>query len=174
MNRNSFYSVAFLALCLSGSAVAYSQVINNEIASVGSSHKFKTGSPISTEVAAPNEKSVLIFNKMFGNATNVLWSTEGKGLPIAYFDLPGKKNRAGFDKKGNLVYTISYYKEEQLPKPVLLKVKETYFGKNIYCVTEVNYDGKTAYLIILEDKTSWLHIKIVGDEMVEERVMIKG
>jgi len=174
MNRNSFYSVAFLALCLSGSAVAFSQEINNEIASLGSSHKFKNGSSVSTVAASPNERSVQIFNKMFGNATNVLWSTEGKGLPIAYFDLPGRKNRAGFDKKGNLVYTINYYKEEQLPKPVLLKVKETYYGKNIYCVTEVNYDGKTAYLIILEDKTSWLHIKIVGDEMVEERVMIKG
>jgi hypothetical protein len=174
MNKNSVFSVALLAIIMSGSAVANSQVINNEIASLGTSHKFKNGSSVSTEAVGPNEKSVLIFNKMFGNATNVLWSTEGKGLPIAYFDLPGKKNRAGFDKKGNLVYTISYYKEEQLPKPVLLKVKETYFGKNIYCVTEVNYDGKTAYLIILEDKTSWLHIKIVGDEMVEERGMIKG
>jgi hypothetical protein len=56
----------------------------------------------------------------------------------------------------------------------LMKVKENYFGKSIFGVTEVNYAGKTAYLIILEDKTSWLHIKIIDDEMIVEKVNVKG
>ncbi len=108
---------------MSGSAIAYSQVINNDIASLGPNQKLRSGNHISTASVGPNEKSVFNLNKMYANATNVFWSTEGKGLPVAYFDLPGKRNRAGFDKKGNLVYTISYYNEGQLPKPVLLKVK---------------------------------------------------
>ncbi|HEU4633131.1 MAG TPA: hypothetical protein VFS22_04055, partial [Flavisolibacter sp.] len=94
--------------------------------------------------------------------------------PVAFFETPGKKNKAGFDKKGKLVYTISNYKEEQLPVPVLLKVKQAYFGRSIFGVTEVNYQGKTAYIIVLEDKTTWLHIKIIGDEMEEEHLYIKG
>jgi hypothetical protein len=53
-------------------------------------------------------------------------------------------------------------------------VKESYYGRSIFCVTEVNCDGKTAYLIVLEDRTTWLHIKIVGDEMIEEKLFTKG
>ena len=171
MNKISFYRVVFLASMIAGSSVTYSQANSNDIISLESARKAAT---TPADAASPSERVLNTFNKMFKNATKVFWTAENKGHPMVYFETPGKKHRAGFDKKGNLVYTISYYQEEQLPQPILLRVKETYFGKSIFCVTEVNYDGKTAYLIILEDKTSWLHIKIVGDEMVEEKVLIKG
>ena len=165
--------MAFLAIIIAGSGMAYSQVNDNDIAALGPSRNHRADL-IAGPAAGPAEKALNSFNRMFANATQVSWATEDKGRPIVFFETPGKKNRAGFDKKGNLVYTISYYTEEQLPVPVLLKVKQTYYGKSIFCVTEVNYLGKTAYLIILEDRTSWLHIKIIGDEMEEERVLTKG
>jgi hypothetical protein len=90
-----------------------------------------------------------------------------------YFERNGKVVRAAFNTKGQFLYSISTYGEELLPKDVLLKVKEAYYGKNIFGVTEVSALGKFAYLIILEDKTSWLHIKVVDDEMVEEKVLLK-
>jgi len=173
MKKISFLQIAFLALIIAGNSVAYAQNNENDIASLGSFRKHKTDL-IAGPVTGPAEKALTAFNRMFATATNVSWATEDKGLPIAFFETPGRKNRAGFDKKGNLVYTISYYTEEQLPVPVLLKVEQSYFGRSIFCVTEVNYGGKTAYLIIMEDKTTWLHIKVVGDEMEEEHLYNKG
>ncbi len=173
MKKISFFRVVPLAFLIAGSAVAFSQA-GNEIAALGISGKPEAYGRAIRIVTGPAEKALGIFHAMFGNARNVFWTTEGKGLLVVYFETEGKKNRAGFDKKGNLDYTISYYREDQLPKPILLKVKQTYFGKSIFGVTEVNYLGVTAYVIILEDKTSWLHIKIIGDEMVEEKVFLKG
>jgi hypothetical protein len=170
MNKHSFFSSIFLASLLAGSAIAYSQVNNSLTISPDAIRKAGGSLP----AAAPNEKAENMFKKMFGNGTNVSWAPENKGQSLVYFETPGRTNRASFDKKGNLVYTISSYREEQLPQDVLLRVKGTYFGRSIFCVTEVNYDGKTAYLIVLEDKTTWLHIKIVGDEMIEEKLLIKG
>jgi hypothetical protein len=171
MNKHSFFCIIFLASLLAGSAIAYSQI--NSSLTISPDAIRKAGEALPGAVA-PNEKAENMFKKMFGNAANVSWAPEDKGQSLVYFETPGKKNRAGFDKKGNLVYTISNYREEQLPQDILLKVKESYFGRSIFCVTEVNYDGKTAYLIVLEDKTTWLHIKIVGDEMIEEKLFTKG
>lgn len=173
MKQISFIKTAFFFLIIAGNSIAYAQVNENDVVSLSPSRKPKTD-PISGLAAGPTEKVLGVFNRTFTNASSVSWSTEKNGLPIAFFETPGKKNRAGFDKKGNLVYTISSYKEEQLPVSVLMKVKQTYFGRSIFCVTEVNYDGKTAYLIILEDRTTWLHIKVIGDEMEEEHLYIKG
>lgn len=173
MKKISFFRVVPLAFLIAGSAVAFSQA-NTEVAALGISGKPEAHGRLAWVVAVPTEKALGIFNKMFSNARNVSWKTDRKGLLTVYFETEGKIQRAGFDKKGNLDYTISYYREEQLPKPILLKVKQTYFGKSIFCVTELTYLGVTAYLIILEDKTSWLHIKIIGDEMVEEKVFLKA
>ena len=173
MKKSNFFRVAPLAFFIAVSAVAFSQV-GYEIVGMGISGKPDAYGLFSRMVAGPAEKALNILHQMFSNARNVSWGTESKGLLVAYFETEGKKHKVGFDKKGNLDYTISYYREEQLPKPILLKVKQTYFGKSIFGVTEVNYLGVTAYLIILEDKTSWLHIKIIGDEMVEEKVLLKG
>jgi len=172
--KKIFSKVPFLAYCILGTTMGYSQLNSNDIASLDISKKPKTEFKVEKNTSSSFSKATSVLNAMFPNATNITWATYGKGLLLAYLETPGKKHRAGFDKKGNFVYAISSYKEEQLPQSVLLKVKQTYFGKNIFCVTEVNYDGKTAYLIILEDKTSWLHIKIIGDEMIEEKVLLKA
>ena len=177
MKKISISKIPFLALCLLGSSVVYSQTSKDAIAKLDlSSLSSKQKMEIIPEgaISTLNEKAVTVFNTKFTNATNIVWATIGKNMPYVYFETPGKKHRAAFNKKGTLLYTISYYHEAQLPSDVLFQVKDTYFGKSIFCVTEVNVNDKTAYLIILEDKTSWLHIKIVGEEMVVEHVYTKG
>jgi len=174
MKKISFPKIPFLALCLLGSSVIYSQTSNDAIAKLDLSSKQKNGKSPDVAIGTLNEKAVTVFNTKFTNATNIVWTTIGKNMPYVYFETPGKTHRAAFTKKGKLLYTISYYHEAQLPSNVLFQVKDTYFGKSIFCVTEVNVDEKTAYLIILEDKTSWLHIKIVDGEMIVEHVFTKG
>ena|SRR5438874_959581 len=113
------------------------------------------------------------FSKMFSDATNIKWTSDGR-VERVYFEGKGKATRAAFNKKGQFLYSVTTYKEELLPQDVLLMVKQTYYGKGIFGVTEVNALGKTAYLIILEDKTSWLHIKVLDGEMTEEKVLLKA
>ena len=71
------------------------------------------------------------------------------------------------------MYTLKYYTEEHLPQDILLTVKKTYYSKSIFGIVEVSVDGKTAFLVNLQDKTSWLCIKILDNEITEEQMMLK-
>jgi len=113
------------------------------------------------------------FSRMFKDASNVMWSKD-KHVDRVYFESKGKVTRAAFNQKGQFLYSITSYGEEYLPKDILMMVKDTYFGKSIFGVSEVNALGKTAYIIILEDKTSWLHIKVLDNEISEEKVLLKS
>ena len=120
-----------------------------------------------------NAKVINNFNKMFANARNVSW-TKDKRVDRVYFERDGKTTRAAFNQKGQLLYSITTYGEEFLPQDILMMVKNYYYGKQIFGVTEVSALGKTAYLLILEDKTSWLHIKVLDGDMTEEKVLLKA
>ena len=125
------------------------------------------------EKTSINAKVISNFDKMFAGASNVIWSKE-KNLNRVYFESNGKTTRATFNQKGQFLYSISTYGEQLLPKDILFRVKDTYYGKNIFGVTEVKAMDKTAYIIILEDKTSWLHVKVLDGEMTEEKVYLKA
>lgn len=125
------------------------------------------------EKASINAKVISNFDKMFAGANNVIWSKE-KNLNRVYFESKSKTTRATFNQKGQLLYSISTYEEQLLPTDVLLMIKNTYYGKNIFGVTEVKALDKTAYIVILEDKTSWLHVKVLDGEMTEEKVYLKA
>jgi len=174
MKKISLSQTVLVVLFLLGTTVAYSQISDNTTAAVDFSKTIKKDFRVAAAAAAPNEKVLSSFNTLFGNARNVIWTTYGKNLPYVYFETPEKTHRAAFDKNARLVYTLSYYHEEQLPYTVLFQVKDAYYGKSIFSVTEVNVSDKTAYLIILEDKTTWRHIKVLDGEITEEKLMIKG
>jgi hypothetical protein len=59
---------------------------------------------------------------------------------------------------------IRYYNEEKLPREVRHLVKSNYYDFSIYHVSEFRSNGKTAYVVVLEDKTSWKKIKVVDSE----------
>ena len=160
-----------LALLLLTSAGAYSQTFNKFKADVS---KFKEASSDKANAPDLNSKVMTSFNKLFSDARNIIWLSDKKNTQTVYFERKGKATRAAFTKNGELKYAITTYTEECLPAEILFQVKNTYFGKSIFGVTEVQVDDKTAYLITLEDKTSWLHIKVLDGEMTEEHVYLKG
>jgi len=125
------------------------------------------------EKAGISAKVFSNFDRMFKDAKNVIWTKDKHNVDRVYFEKNGKVTRAAFNEKGQFLFSISTYGEELLPKDVLFMVKDAYFGKHIFGVTEVSAMGKSAYLIILEDSTSWLHIKVLDGEMTEEKVLLK-
>jgi hypothetical protein len=176
MKKMSILCSAILGISLIGSTISYSQ--SSDYAKAGSIRYSDNALDVSPRSkgagsASASPKSLESFKKAFGNTPDVIWTKTGSNEDQAYFVSDGITVRAGFDKKGDLMYTLRYYSEEHLPKDVLFQIKNTYFGKSIFGVTEVNIDGKTAYLVDLQDKTSWLKIKVLDGEMSEEKVMLK-
>ena len=133
----------------------------------------KSANPRFTSIVA-NEKVAATFNQMYADATNIRWSTEKNHDEKVYFRQEGKVIRAAFNRKGKFIYSIATYSEEELPKEILLMVKKNYFKKSIASVIEVHYLGKTAYLVNLEDQTSWLRVKVVDGQMAEDNFMLKS
>ena len=172
MKKISLFKILLLILSISGTT-AFAQA-KNDLAVLNRSHRIKTIPMTEGFTSISSEKAHRTFNSVFQNASDITWSTYGKDLHSVYFKTPGKAHRCRFDKKGNIVATFTTYSEEFLPAAILLMVKEEFYGKRILGITEVNYDGKTAYLIILEDRTTLTHIKVVGDEMEIENTYIKG
>ena len=121
-----------------------------------------------------NNKVMNSFNKMYSNTSNVIWTNDKHKIDRVYFESKGKTTRAAFNQKGQFLYSITTYSEELLPQDVLLLVKRTYYGRSIHGVTEVSAMNKTAYLIFLEDKTTWLHIKVIEGEILEEKLLLKS
>jgi hypothetical protein len=126
-----------------------------------------------SEKAGISTKVISNFDHMFKDAKNVIWTKDKHSIDRVYFETKGKVTRAAFNQKGQFLYSITTYGEEMLPQEVLTQVKNTYYGRSIFGVTEVSAMGKSAYLIILEDKTSWLHIKVVDGEISEEKFYLK-
>jgi len=127
-----------------------------------------------SENTATNARVLNSFNKMFAGATNVIWSKDDRNNDRVYFETKGKATRAAFNKRGVILYSITTYGEELLPTDVLFQVKKAYQSRSIFGVTEVQALGKTAYLIILQDKTTWLHIKVIDGEIEEGEMLRRG
>jgi len=161
------FSLAFLML---SSAGGHSQTYNKFKADIS---KFKEPGSEGTKAPDLNSKVMKAFNKLFSDAKNIIWTNDKKNNHSVYFERSGKATRAAFTENGDLKYAVTTYTEEGLPKDILFQVKKTYFGKSIFGVTEVQVMDKTAYLIVLEDKTSWLHIKVLDGDITEEEVWLK-
>ncbi|MFT4093087.1 MAG: hypothetical protein QM640_05555 [Niabella sp.] len=104
-----------------------------------------------------NAKVVKTFNEVFKAAHDVKWTTTGNYY-MAFFTVDGIKIRAILDAKGNLVQTIRYYTENNLPANVLYHVKHDFPGKEVWGVTEVTNNNGVNYRIVLRDNKSYIHI----------------
>ncbi|MGE9313554.1 hypothetical protein ACLOAU_18025 [Niabella sp. CJ426] len=104
-----------------------------------------------------NDKAQKTFNLLFKDASNVKWSDAGTGYE-AFFDSDGIKTRVTIDAKGNLLQTIRYYGENNLPANVLYNVKNDYKDKAVFGVTEVTNKNGVNYRIVLKDDKYYTHI----------------
>ena len=160
-------AVAFLMLTSAGAHSQTSVKLKPDVS------KFKEGSLNKTNAPDVNSRIIKSFNKLFSDAENIRWWNE-KNNHIVYFKRKGKATHAVFAKNGDLKYAITTYLEEYLPGDILLQVKENYYGKSIFGVTEVQAEDKIAYVITLEDKTSWMTIKVLDGEITQEQVWRKS
>lgn len=120
-----------------------------------------------------NAQATRNFMRDYKNTADVKWFEAGDGL-VVYFTIEGVKTKVYYTKKGNYECRVRSYYENNLAPAVRHLVKSTYYDFNIYCITEINASGKTAYFLNLESKTSWKMIKVVDNEMEVTQEYKKG
>ena len=105
----------------------------------------------------PNQKVLNAFNKTFQNVKDVAWTENEHSFEVKF-----KQNeilsKVTYDTDGNIVKTLRYYYEDNLPLLVMSKVKSKFNDKKIFGVTEESSEDGTFYHIILEDETHWINI----------------
>ena len=105
----------------------------------------------------PNEKVLEAFKKTFKNVEEVAWTENPNSYEVKF-----KQNeilaKVTYDKEGNILRTLRYYYEDQLPLLVLSKVKSKFSDKKIFGVTEEASQEGTFYHITLEDEKNWVQI----------------
>jgi hypothetical protein len=105
-----------------------------------------------------NEKILKAFKETFIYAEDVVWQENGNVYQVNFWQ--GEVNvRAHYDIQGNLLGTIRYYFEKQLPPTILSKIKKKYTGKSIFGVTEVSSDDEINYFVTLQDENDWYTVK---------------
>jgi len=96
-----------------------------------------------------NEKVMQAFTQSFKNVQDVVSA------------------RISYDADGNIVKSLRYYAEDQLPFYVRARLQKQYAGKKIFGVTELLEWDQMNYFIVLEDEKGWTHVKCNGAGSME-------
>jgi hypothetical protein len=117
-----------------------------------------------------SEQLLYSFPKTFPLAENVKWLKDAQGYFLS-FTQSGILSKAEYDPKGHFIYALRYYKEENLPLSILLKVREKFTDKKIFGVTELSTPDNTTYHLKLEDAKNWYGVQVttLGDVTIEEQ-----
>jgi hypothetical protein len=105
-----------------------------------------------------SEKVLKAFKETFTEATNVSWQEMDNSCQ-ANFKLSEIQVRAVYDNEGNLLETVRYYGERNLPVNIIAKLKKKFSGKEIFGVTEISSENSLNYYITLKDDKNWYKIK---------------
>jgi hypothetical protein len=172
MKKLIFSCFTGISLCCT-IATSYSQSPNNiamhELSPEKLNSTIEESNTISdTASIALNEistKAVRSFLRDYGTIAGAKWTRSANGSFVVYFMSKGIKNRVSYGKSGVYEFTIRDYDEEKLPTEVRKLIRSNYYDFNIYHVREIGIKGTIAFILKLEDKTSWKTIKVVDGEM---------
>jgi len=121
-----------------------------------------------------NANAIRNFTRDYKSVSNAKWFISSNGLSVAYFVREDITNWVFYNKKGDFEHSIRAYQEEKLPTGLRRLIKSTYYDFNIYYVTEINTNSKTAYHVKIADKTSWKTVKVADGEMEVTEEYIKA
>lgn len=122
-----------------------------------------------------NEKLIESFKTSFPKAGQVHWQETSKNFIVTFVEAD-TRSRAYYNKDGDLMQLIRYYKNAQAPFVVLHAIQTQFNGKKIFGVTEVTTTDarknvETAYYVKLEDERNWTTVKVdvYGNAVVTQK-----
>jgi hypothetical protein len=123
---------------------------------------------------AVNLRVIRNFMKEFPDVSNETWSIMDNGCYFVRFTKTEISYRVEYNQKGHWLSTTKVYGPKNLASSVQQSVMSNYHDYKIYCVVEVNVGSRTAFYITLEDESSWLKIRLMGDKIEELESYRKG
>ena len=114
-----------------------------------------------------NEKVLTAFNQVFKNAQQAVWHEENNRFEVQ-FRQDETTVKVLYDAEGNMLESLRYYSEAQLPMLIRAKLKKQFAGKAVFGVTEHAANNEMVYHIILQDDKNWT--MVVADGSANLRV----
>lgn len=106
-----------------------------------------------------SDKILKAFNETFTSAENVTWEEFDNKNCQANFKMNEVIVKVMYDDNGDLLQTMRYYTEVNLPPNIIVKLKKRYPGKEIFAVTEISSENDLSYHITLKDEKNWYIVK---------------
>lgn len=121
-----------------------------------------TGTPVATE--SVSNKIAKSFKKYFGEQAEQNWSIVGNNF-LNRFHVNGVLTNSMFDKNGNLIYTIRYGTEQDMPEDVKRIVKSEYYDYSITMAVNVNESKRDIWVVTLVNATQQLTVRVEDGDM---------
>jgi len=110
-------------------------------------------------------KAVRSFKNTWQYVDNESWYEVPDGYR-ARFTEDGVLYLITYNKKGKWLHSMRQYDETKLDRDIRAEVKSVYFDSNIMLVEEIEHPMKPlTYVIHMEDKVSFLNIRVCNREM---------
>jgi|SRR5882757_5753384 len=108
-----------------------------------------------------------VFTKKFTGAADVTWQQKS-GFYFADFQLNGKTMKAAYDESGELVGTSQLVSKNQLPAAIASELAKNYAAYEVTgTITQIDFEGKTAYYFSVESEKGILNLKCSSDGNVD-------
>jgi hypothetical protein len=111
-----------------------------------------------SDPVAVSEKVLQNFQNSFKAASDVSWYEYQDRFEVK-FVYNEIDSRITYRKDGTVSRVIRYYGEAQLPLMLRSKLQKQFAGKKVFGVTEYATEGTMDYFIVLEDDTTWSHVR---------------
>ncbi|MBS1919930.1 MAG: hypothetical protein JST17_06740 [Bacteroidetes bacterium] len=115
----------------------------------------------------PNEKVLKAFNATFVNAEKVVWNDLDNQYQANFWQ-NSINVRVRYDGDGNLLETIRYYFEKNLPPMIATKLKKKYPQRSVFGVTELTTQDEITYYISMNDDKNWYTVKSDANGVMEQ------
>jgi len=106
------------------------------------------------------------FHTLFPNAENVSFYNLDKNI-VAAFKMTDLRYRVLLNKKGKLVYKITYGQEKHLPVEVRKAIKMEYVDFRIIGASLVEEANRSIWIVHLEDDWEYVVVRVENNEMDE-------
>jgi hypothetical protein len=123
-------------------------------------------SPVTVVTSNNNPSVVKAFESTFKNAVNPRWfKVDDKFL--VKFSEENLAHHVLYNKKGSLIYNITFGCEKCLPVQVKKVVTQNYYDYNIVGATNIQDNNRNVWEIKLEDNNNLISIFVENDEVSE-------
>jgi hypothetical protein len=158
--KNVIVTTIITVTLITGSATA--QQVNRPLATEGmQSLQMNT-----LHISKVHVRAMRDFLKRDKTASNVDWMIVETGYVAKYTDENNSNCRTVYNNRGDFVYTIRQYCENQMPRDIRHIVKSQYYDYTITLVEQIEETRRPpVYVVHLEDATTLKNVRVCEREM---------